>query len=384
VITALASDEPSALCTTAVPTVRDPVVDDDLQLALWVCYELHYQGFDGVTDDYEWHPDVLAFRSRLEAQVLAQLRRGATTPGAIDTEPRARDAALPMADQLRRLVDSDDGPSLSRFIQTEANRAQFCEFVIHRSLYQLKEADPHTWAVPRFSGRVKAALVEIQIEEYGAGRPEHMHSELYRGVLRGLGLDDGYGGYVDAVPGVSLAISNIMTLFGLHRSLRGALVGHLAAYEMTSSAPCRRYAKGLRRLGGDDEACRFYDAHVTADALHEQIAAHDLCGALAAEHPELADDILLGAASSLYLDRRFAEHLLGHWAAGRTSLRTEDRSLRWLPSHSGLTADRPHRQRATVRPVSTGVPSAHRTSKSPRTMSGPSGYAVTLDAGRRD
>src|SRR3954454_5738807 len=150
-----------------------------------------------------------------------------------------------------------------------------------------------------------------------------MHSELYRKLLRGLGLDDTYGCYVDAVPAITLAISNVMSLFGLHRSLRGALVGHLAAYEMTSSAPCRRYAKGLRRLGLPDEVCNFYDVHVTADALHEQLAAHDLCGVLAADEPELADQIVFGAAACLYVDNRFAEHVLGLWSNGQSSLRGE-------------------------------------------------------------
>lgn len=30
--------------------------------------------------------------------------------------------------------------------------------------YQLKEADLHTWAIPRLAGRSKAALVSIQAE----------------------------------------------------------------------------------------------------------------------------------------------------------------------------------------------------------------------------
>jgi hypothetical protein len=47
---------------------------------------------------------------------------------------------------------------------------------------------------------------------------------------------------------------------------------------MTSSIPNRAYANGLRRLGGDADATAFYDEHVEADAVHEQIAAHDLCG----------------------------------------------------------------------------------------------------------
>ena len=48
-----------------------------------------------------------------------------------------------------------------------------------------------------------------------------MHGELFRKLLRALGLDDAYGAYVDAVPGITLALSNVMSLFGLRRELRG-------------------------------------------------------------------------------------------------------------------------------------------------------------------
>jgi Iron-containing redox enzyme len=162
--------------------------------------------------------------------------------------------------------------------------------------------------------------VEIQADEYGGGRPENVHAELFRSTMRALDLDDSYGHYVDHVPGVTLAVSNVMSLFGLHRRWTAASLGHLAAFEMTSSLPNRRYGAGLRRLGGDEEATRFYDVHVTADAVHEQIAAHDLCGGYVAERPDAADDVLFGAACALALDREFARHLLSRWESGRTSL----------------------------------------------------------------
>ncbi|HVU92025.1 MAG TPA: iron-containing redox enzyme family protein [Jatrophihabitans sp.] len=292
------------------PPPADPLTDDDLQLALWVLFELHYRGFADVGPQWEWEPAAIALRRALETILLDALRREVDVPA----------SKRPVADRLRELVESDDGPQLSKFLQTEADARQFTEFAVHRSIYQLKEADPHSWALPRLSGRAKAALVEIQTDEYGNGELRRMHSELYRGMLRGLGLDDTYGAYLDAVPGVTLALSNVMSLFGLRRELRGALVGHLAAYEMTSSTPCRRYAKGLRRLGGDDATCRFFDEHVTADALHEQLAAHDLCGGLAEVEPELTEDIVFGAAACLYVDVRFAEHVLGAWSDGRSSL----------------------------------------------------------------
>jgi hypothetical protein len=107
------------------------------------------------------------------------------------------------------------------------------------------------------------------------------------------------------------------------------LVGHLAAYEMTSSLPCRRYGDGLRRLGGDDDSSDFFDEHVTADAAHEQVALHDLCGALAQDEPELAESILFGAAACLHVDARFAGAVLDAWQRGLSSLRvpTDEESV---------------------------------------------------------
>jgi hypothetical protein len=290
----------------------DPLGDEDLQLALWTCYELHYRGFDGVPDSWEWHPRLIELRRTLEKALLEQLRREVLVPG----------GDLPVAQRLWALVDADGGPQLSRYLQKRATPEQFLEFAVHRSLYQLKEADPHSWAIPRLRGRAKAALIEIQIDEYGGGREQHMHSELYRTLLRGLGLSDEYGNYLDAVPAITLAISNVMSLFGLNRELRGALVGHLAAYEMTSSAPCRRYGKAVRRLFGAEAPAEFFDVHVTADALHEQLAAHDLCGGLAADEPGLAEDIVFGAAACLHVDGRFARHVLDRWGARQPSLRS--------------------------------------------------------------
>ena len=44
--------EPHALAPVDVPTPARPLDDEDLHLALYVCYELHYRGFDGV--DARW------------------------------------------------------------------------------------------------------------------------------------------------------------------------------------------------------------------------------------------------------------------------------------------------------------------------------------------
>ncbi len=301
---------------TEVPAWGEPaganaLWDHDLQMALYLCYELHYSVLEGVDDRMEWSPVVLMLRGALEREFEAAVRE--LTPAT----PRRE---VEIGEELQRLVREDQGPPLSRYVETRASRDELLEHVVHRSAYQLKEADPHSWAIPRLTGRAKAALVEIQADEYGGGRPERMHSVLFENSMLGLGLDPTYGAYVHRLPGITLATVNLLSWFALHRRWRGAVVGHLAIFEATSSVPNRRYANGIRRLGYGTDITDFYDEHVEADAVHENIAVWDLANALAVAEPELADDILFGARSLLALEGLWGEHLLGSWNAGQTSL----------------------------------------------------------------
>jgi hypothetical protein len=297
-----------------VPRLDDPLGDDDLQLALYLCYELHYRGLPGVDDAWEWAPSLLGFRARLE-RIFEGALHDAVGPGPTAIPPDETDSAL------RAVIDSDDSPSLSKHLARDGTLAQVIEFIVHRSAYQLKEADPHSWALPRLSGAPKAALVEVQADEYGGGRSDRIHAELFAKTMDAVGLDSRYGAYLDSIPGVTLATVNLMSLFGLHRRWRGAIVGHLAAFEMSSSLPNRRYGDALRRLGFDERATDFFDEHVEADAVHENIAAVDLAGGLLRQDPSLAASLLFGARALVELEARWTRHLLSSWEAGRTSLR---------------------------------------------------------------
>ena len=291
----------------------DALLDEDLQLALWLAYELHYRGLAGVDERWEWHPELLWARARWEDHLVAGLELAVPRPDAVD--------AVGVVAELTALAEADAGPSLSKFLMREATAAQFDEFLVHRSLYHLKEADPHSWAIPRLSGRVKAALVTIQADEYGGGDAPTMHAQLFRALLADRGLATAYGAHLERVPAVTLLATNVISLLGLHRRWRGALVGHLAAFEMSSSTPNARYARGFRRLGGGEAAARFFDEHVVADAVHEQIALHDLAAGQARVEPALAPDVVFGARAAAHVDQLFGEHLLGAWADGASSLR---------------------------------------------------------------
>jgi hypothetical protein len=197
----------------------------------------------------------------------------------------------------------------------------FREFCVHRSAYQLKEADPHTFMIPRLTGRAKVAAVAIQYGEYGDGCVYEMHSELFATTMRALGLDSNYGAYLELLPGSTLATGNLVTMFGLHRRWRAACVGHLALFEMTSVGPMRRYANALRRLGLDADAQRFYEAHVLADTWHERLAQDELVDGLLDTEPDAGGMILFGARALTEIERRMAHELLSAWDAGVSSLR---------------------------------------------------------------
>jgi hypothetical protein len=285
---------------------------EDLQLALYVSYELHYRSFAGADDRMEWDPAALAFRGALERRFEETALAGIEAP---DCRPET------VGETLFRMAEEDDGPSLAAYLETAGDLEQFREFMIHRSAYQLKEADPHTWAIPRVHGAAKSALVEVQADEYGSGDPERMHSRLFANSMEALGLDPSYGAYSDLLPAASLATVNLISFFGLKRDRRGALVGHLAMFEITSAVPNRRYAAALRRLGFGKEATDFYDEHVEADSVHENVAAYDLAQGLALAEPELTGDILFGARALLALDAEMAAGMLAAWDAGESSLR---------------------------------------------------------------
>ncbi|WPB95472.1 iron-containing redox enzyme family protein [Streptomyces malaysiensis] len=282
---------------------------DDAQLALYVCYELHYQGFSGVDDVWEWDPDLLRARQVLERRFLDALRSEATA----HDDPQAALAGL--------LVESADGAGVSHHLRDEGELWQMREYIAHRSLYQLKEADPHVWVVPRLRGRAKAAMAAVEYDEFGAGRGERVHAELFAELMTDLALDPTYNHYLNATSARMLAVVNMMSLLGLHRALRGALVGHFATVEITSSPASDRLAQALRRLGAGEAAVFFYTEHVEADAVHEQVVRHGVIDGLLTCEPALAKDVAFGVDATVLLEDRFAEEVLGAWREGRSALR---------------------------------------------------------------
>jgi hypothetical protein len=59
------------LATGSPGGTADPLADEDVQLCLHLCYELHYRGLAGVDERWEWQPSLLGVRAVLETRLAA-------------------------------------------------------------------------------------------------------------------------------------------------------------------------------------------------------------------------------------------------------------------------------------------------------------------------
>ncbi|GGU57074.1 iron-containing redox enzyme family protein [Lentzea flava] len=162
---------------------REIFLDDDLQLSLWICYELRMRGFDDVHAAWEDHPALAQFHAALEERWEAGLRS--------------------LTESTQHAELSDEG---------------MAELRKHHAFWQPRR-------------EMRSVLRDIQGDAYGT-RSERTHSVLFTVTLRDL---DPVG--VDEMPAPTLALVNAMSLFGLHQRLVGALVGFLTAVDTIGGDP---------------------------------------------------------------------------------------------------------------------------------------------------
>jgi hypothetical protein len=279
---------------------------EDRAISLWMLHALHHRGFDDVDDRAERSPALLALRRDLEDELEARLRERWAE---VTERPDSGDVGQDLFD----LCEAHDGASVAQWVKADAGAEQVRELLRLKAVYHLHEADPVTWVVPSLPVRAKAALMELQYDEYGAGDPNRLHHHLFARGLEEAGLEADYGRYVDEATLEVLEQDNVVRMFGLQRRLRGAAMGHLAAFEVTSSVPSRRIAQGLGRLDLGDALVDYYREHVEADAVHDQLAARAICATLVEDEPALREDVMFGAWTCLDLEDRFARTALQGW-----------------------------------------------------------------------
>jgi hypothetical protein len=288
----------------------DALGDDDFSLALYLCYEALYRG---ETDQHwEWDPALQTFRAELEHVF----------------EDRLRDEVVPVRSRfpfevvstLDEMGHGSAASSLATYLLERGTFEQLREFCIHQTVHHLNEVDR---VMPRTPALVPSGQRSTTVAQRGGDIPEYdgtLHSTLYGQTMAALGLDAGYGSYVNVLPGVTLASANMVSMLTLHPRWRAAFVGHQTMVHMTSVVPMRRYSETLRRFGVDENGRRFFDMRASTDERRLSLVRDRVVVALIRAEPEMTPDLLFGAAALLVLEQRFATYLLDAWTRNQSSL----------------------------------------------------------------
>ena len=298
-----------------VEEVDDPLGDDDLQLALYLCFELHYRCFAGVDPAWEWRPDLLAVRAVLEEAFFDALEAEVGPGEPVDPDEvgdllfrarsrrRGRLALAPARGRGRpRAVPRVRRPPLA--LPAEGGRpAQLGDPAARRP----GEDGAAGGAGRRVRRRPAASGCTRRSSPRRCGRSA---STTARTPTSTASRRDPGDGQPDVGARACAA------------SRRGAIVGHLAMFEMTSAQPNRRYGNALRRLGFDargDRLLRRARRGRRGAREHRRLRPRRRPGARRSRSWPRTSSSAPGPCS--ILEDRFARHLLAAWEQGETSLR---------------------------------------------------------------
>ncbi len=265
----------------------------DLQLALYVSYELHHRGFAGVDPRWEWDPGVLQLRARLEEAFGTALRDGVGDVSrckAVDEIPRLCTQNSPLAGYLRE----------------HGTWAQMREYFVQRSVYRLRVDD----------ARTTDGMTPVKFGESPLGGSDHEPRRRFAEVLRAAGLDASYLHYLNDASAEALAMVNMMSMFALHGNLRGAATGQVLATRIAVRSASAGLVDALVRLGAPQPCVQFYRDNVRTGLK----ARCETVAALLDAEPELESEVVLGIRAFELLERRLTTRLLTRWG-GATSIR---------------------------------------------------------------
>jgi pyrroloquinoline quinone (PQQ) biosynthesis protein C len=110
----------------------------------------------------------------------------------------------------------------------------------------------------------KLELANNYWDEMGRGNPKGMHGPMLGALTGQLGLR----AEIEATVRESLALANAMTAMATSRRYAWHSVGALGVIELTAPGRSRCVADGLRRLGIDGKARRYFELHAVLDVRH--------------------------------------------------------------------------------------------------------------------
>jgi hypothetical protein len=126
-------------------------------------------------------------------------------------------------------------------------------------------------------------------------------------MLSALVVQLDLGATIETTVWESLALANAMTAMATNRRYAFHSVGALGAIELTAPGRSRATADGLRRLGIDGKARRYFELHAVLDVRHSIDWNAKVLRPLLDEDPQRATPIAEGALIRLRAGERCFE-----------------------------------------------------------------------------
>jgi len=259
------------------------------------------------TPDWQRQLDEDQRMARLEGAFMEELRAD-VAPRAAEA-PQDVDGFLAWFEALKETGPGQDDP-LFPWLAEEAGVEDFRYFLGQEAAGEAGFDDLTAMTQVKVPASAKLELANNYWDEMGRGNPKGMHGPMLDGLVDELNL----AARIEDTVWESLALANAMTAMAVNRRYAWHSVGALGAIELTAPGRSRATADGLKRLGFDGKARRYFELHAVLDVKHSRDWNEKVITPLVAEAPRRATAIAEGALIRLTAGARcFARYRAALW-----------------------------------------------------------------------
>lgn len=237
---------------------------------------------------------------RLEGAFLEELRAEAAPRAA--AAPQDVEGFIAWFEELKVTGPGQHDP-LFPWLAEEAGVEHFRYFLGQEAAGEAGFDDLIAMTQVKAPAAAKLELANNYWDEMGRGNPRGMHGPMLDGLIDQLELK----AEIDDTVWESLALANAMTAMAASRRYAWHSIGALGAIELTAPGRSRATADGLKRLGFDGKARRYFELHAVLDVKHSQDWNEKVLRPLVAEDPRRATAIAEGALIRLAAGERCFE-----------------------------------------------------------------------------
>lgn len=237
---------------------------------------------------------------RLERAFLDQLR--AATAARAARAPTDVEGFLGWFEGLA-VTGPGQGDPLFPWLAREAGAEDFNYYLGQEAAGEAGFDDLTAMTQVKMPAAAKMELANNYWDEMGRGNPKGMHGPMLDALIVELGLE----ARIEDTVWESLALANAMTAMATNRSYAWHSIGALGVIELTAPGRSRATADGLKRLGFDGKARRYFELHAVLDVRHSQDWNEKVLKPLVAEDPRRATAIAEGALIRLEAGARCFE-----------------------------------------------------------------------------